>query len=344
MAREIFNTLYLTTQGAYLRQDHDTLVVEIEGEKRLQVLGHHLGGVVLFGPVMVSPGAIRWCADAGVSLTFLSPQGRFVGRLVGPISGNVLLRVDQFRASEDQARTAMLAKQFVAGKIQNTRQSVLRSARDVAEQSAAENLRDTAARLRYILEQLEQAEDMDTIRGLEGEAAHAYFLAFNAMMLQNRTAFTFSGRTRHPPRDPINALLSFLYALLLHDCRSALEGVGLDPQIGFLHALRPGRPSLALDLMEEFRAILADRVALTLVNRQQVPPADFVATPGGAVRMSDEARKTVVRVYQERKAQEVAHPLLDNAVPYGLLPHIQARLLARTLRGDLAIYPPFLHR
>lgn len=342
MTRKLQNTLYITTQGAYLRKDHETLVVEVNGEKRLQIPGHHLNSVVIFGQVLISPGAFKWCAQKGINLTHLSLTGRYIGRFIGPKSGNVLLRLEQFQTTQNEAEVVSLSKSFVAGKIQNSRQSILRSARDHQDSSQEDQLRKTAEKLRNVLSRLEKSTGMNVIRGLEGEAARTYFDAFDNLLLSN--SFMFEKRTKYPPKDPINALLSFLYALLRHDCCSAVEGIGLDPQIGFLHSARPGRPSLSLDLMEEFRPILADRIAITLINRNQVKVKGFSSRPGGSVQMSENTLKTVIKAYQKRKEQELTHSLLDKKMTYGMLPHIQARLLSRTLRGDLEMYPAYIYR
>lgn len=344
MSQKFLNTLYVTTQGAYLRADHETLVVEINGEKQLQIPGHHLGSIVIFGRILVSPGAFRWCSKKEVPLTHLSTQGKFIGRFIGPTTGNVLLRLDQFRMATDIESTVPIARNFVAGKVKNTRQSILRSARDHYSQEEEEKLRTIAKRLKTVLSRLKRANDLDTIRGLEGETAREYFDIFDDLILKGKETFRFNQRTRYPPRDPTNALLSFLYGLLRHDCCSAVEGVGLDPQIGFLHAARPGRSSLALDLMEEFRPILADRTVLTLINRKQVNSNGFRSRKGGSIKMTGKTLKTVVEAYQKLKEREIIHPLLERKVSYGMLPHIQARLLARTIRGDVEAYPPYIYK
>lgn len=339
---ELLNTLYVTTPGAYCHLDHDTVRIEREGETLLRVPLHHLAGLVLFGHTMVSPGLLARCAEDGRSLVWLDSRGRFQARVEGPVSGNVLLRRDQMLRSQSPDGCAELARAIVAGKIHNSRQTLLRSARDTAG-GAAEALRAAAKVLGELPPSLARAADLDAIRGVEGHAAAVYFGVFGAM-LRGDPGLTFEKRTRRPPRDPLNALLSFLYTLLTADCRAALEAVGLDSQVGFLHALRPGRPALALDLVEELRPLLADRLALTLVNRRQLQFDDFEVRPGGAVTMADAARRTVLVAYQERKREEVLHPLLDRRVPWGLVAHVQARLLARAVRGDVAAYEPYRYR
>jgi len=342
--KTLLNTLYVQTSGAYLHLDHETLKVEINKEVRLQVPLHHLGSLVLFGEVMVSPGLLGRCAQDGRSVTWLSRSGRFLGRLEGPVAGNVLLRRAQHEAMDSPLRTLQVARNLVAGKLKNQRNVILRSARETDAPQDHELLGHTAQLLGEILLQLPAVTDLDTLRGLEGDAARHYFAGFSSMLRADRETFAMKGRTRRPPLDPTNALLSFLYALLLSDCVAGAQGVGLDPQMGFLHSLRPGRPSLGLDLMEEFRPILADRLTLTLINRRQLSEPDFDRRTGGAVLLNDAGRKKVVVAYQERKQEEIFHPGAQQKMPLGLVPHIQARLLARHLRGELAAYPPYLHK
>lgn len=338
--KKLLNTLYVQTQGIYLRQEGETVVAEKDGQVLMRLPIHTLSGLVTFGNVMCSPFLLHLCAERGVAISFLSEHGRFLARVTGPVSGNVLLRVAQVRAHDDPDRKGDIARSCVAGKIANDRNLLLRRMRDHGDTPA---LRTAAAALADVLLRLRDSPpDAARIRGLEGEGAAAYFAAFNDLLLANREAFAIASRNRRPPTDPMNALLSFLYTLLAHDCRGALEGVGLDPQVGFLHELRSGRPSLALDLMEEFRAPVADRLALTLVNRQQLAPKDFKTTESGAVQLSESARKDVLLAWQQRKLETVTHPFLDEKVPVGLLPHLQALLLARHLRGDLDAYPPWM--
>lgn len=341
---QLLNTLYVTTEGAYLRADHETLRVEIEKETKLQVPLHHIGGVVCFGDIMLSPAVMQRCAEDGRFLVLLDRNGRFKARVEGPVSGNVLLRCAQHEAIGDPERTLSIARNIVAGKIQNSRQIVLRGAREADDPADAEALRWTADALGNAVGRLPQCEDLETLRGIEGESARTYFATFDRMIKEARQTFKLDGRNRRPPTDPVNALMSFLYALVLNDCVAAAEGVGLDPQVGFLHALRPGRAALALDLMEELRSVLADRLVLTLINRRQVTAKDFVQRSGGAVQIEDAVRKEVIVAYQKRKQEEITHPVLDQKMPLGLVPHVQARLLARVLRGDLESYPPFLYR
>lgn len=341
---QALNTLFVMTQNAYVHLDHETVKVEVERELKIQVPIHHLGGITIFGNVLISPGLLAKFAEEGRSVTWLSTSGHFVGRLEGSASGNVLLRKVQWETILDGGRALPIARNMVAGKVQNCRASLLRSARESDDEKDAALLREAAKALGGVLDPLQTATTPDRVRGLEAEAAKAYFGVFTLMVRAQRTLFRFDERSRRPPKDPINALLSFLYALLLSDCSAALQGVGLDPQGGFLHVLRPGRPALALDLMEEFRPLFADRLALTIINRKQISREDFDFREGGAVLLNERGRKKVVIAYQERKRDALQHPFLDRKVSFGLLPHLQARLLARHLRGDLDAYSPFLFR
>jgi len=340
---ELLNVLYVLIQGAVLHLEHDTVRVEIEHETRLRAPLMRLSGIVVFGQVTVTPFLIQRCAEDGRSLVWLDRNGRFKARVEGPTRGNVLLRRAQHLALSDSERTWRIARQIVAAKIQNSRQSLLRSARDAGKAAERAPLDEAAERLATILRRLRDCSDLDGIRGNEGEAARTYFGVFGYMVRGDKSSFTPDGRTRRPPRDRANAILSFLYALVSAECSAALEGAGLDPQVGYLHSLRPGRPALALDMMEEFRPVLADRLALTLINRRQLAAADFEATPGGAVRLTDDGRRAVITAYQKRKEEEIQHRALKQKLPLGLAPHVQARLLARHLRGDLKDYPPFLY-
>lgn len=341
---ELLNTLYVLTQGAGLHLEHDAVRVEVEQQLRLRVPLLRLSGIVVFGRVTVSPFLIHRCAEDGRSLVWLDQHGRFKARLEGAIHGNVLLRRAQHLALSDRERTARIARQIVAAKIQNSRQVLLRGARESDDAESRRTLGEAAERLAGILTRLRQLRDLDEVRGAEGEAARTYFAVFGHLIRSDREHFAPDGRTRRPPRDPTNAVLSFIYALLRTECQSALEGVGLDPQVGYLHALRPGRPALALDLMEELRPVLADRLALTLINRRQLQPQHFDELPGGAVLLNEEGRRTVLMAYQRRKEEEIRHRVVEQKLPFGLVPHVQARLLARHLRGDLDDYPPFVHR
>ncbi len=343
--RRHLNTVFITTEGAWLRKDGANIVVEVERREIGRVPVHLVGGVVCFGRVGVSPPLMGYLAEQGVALSFLSEHGRFLARVEGPQSGNVLLRRRQYRLADDDPSGAVIARAIVAAKASNQRAVVRRALRDHGSALPAEagaRLDDAQRRLADAARLAATAATLEAVRGHEGDAAGTYFAVFDHLIRSDHPDMTFTGRSRRPPRDPCNALLSFLYALLGHDCRSALETVGLDPQVGFLHRDRPGRAGLALDLMEEFRPILADRVALSLINRQQVGPSDFTREETGATLLGDEARKTVLAAYQERKRDSITHPFLNERLSFGLVPLIQARLLARHLRGDLDGYPPFL--
>ena len=337
------NTLFVTTPGAYLAKDHENIAVRVEHQTRMSVPMHHLGGVVCFGPVSASPELMAACSERGIGLSFLDLNGRFLARVEGPASGNVLLRRRQYRLADDSKATAHLARWFVIGKVANARSMLVRSAREQPNAPAA--LDAAAFRLAERLVDLGRADlSTETVRGHEGEAAASYFAAFDAMIRSSDPAFRFATRSRRPPLDAVNCLLSFVYALVRHDCASALAAVGLDPAVGYLHADRPGRPSLALDLMEEFRPALADRLVLALINRGQVSPQGFVRDATGGVSMDVETRRTVLVSYQERKQAKLTHPVTGEATTFAVVPHIQARLLARAIRGDLDHYPPFLVR
>ena len=341
---QLLNTLYVTTPDAYLRLDNDTLRVEVERETKLRVPLHHLSAVVCFGHIGLSAPLMHRLAADGIAMVLLDDNGRFKARLEGPVSGNVLLRQAQFQRVADPVFTLDIARACVAGKIKNTRQVLQRGARESKVDGEAATLARVADDLAASLRALPGAASLDVLRGIEGEAARQYFGGLNLLVRADaRDAFQMDGRTRRPPRDRFNALLSFLYSMLMNDCRSALEAAGLDPQAGFLHALRPGRAALALDLMEEFRP-WADRLALTLINRNQLSATDFVQREGGSVSLEPDARKAVVVAYQERKREELSHPLLAQAVPLGLAPLVQARLLARAVRDDAAPYVPFVSK
>lgn len=334
------NTLFVVTRGAAVRRDHLTLKVIVDGQTKLSVPVHQLDGVAVFGGVYVTPSAMSLCVEHNVAVSFLTESGRLVARVDAPCSGNVLLRREQFRAADDTGKRAAVAKAFVAGKIHNTRNLLLRSAREAVSDDDRGELSAAADRLRDTLPLLGTVTETDSARGYEGDAARRYFGVFGRLVRVNREAFTPNGRTRRPPLDRMNSLLSFLYGLLRHDCAAALQAAGLDPSVGFLHVDRPGRPGLALDLMEEFRPLVADRVALAMVNRQQVTPDGFLVRDGGGVQLTDATRRAVISEYQSRKRDEVMHPTLNQRCPVGRLWFLQARILARVLRCDLPQYVP----
>jgi CRISP-associated protein Cas1 len=341
---QLLNTLYVTLPDSWLHLDNDTLRVRVGDETRLRVPLHHLQAVVCFGHVGLSAPLMHRLAESAIALVLLDSSGRFKARLEGSQGGNVLLRQAQHRAVGDGTLTLGLARSIVAGKLRNQRAVLLRGAREAKDAAEADALTRAAQDIAASLRAVPAADSLDALRGSEGEAARGYFEALNLLVRPDaREHFRLDGRSRRPPRDRFNSLLSFLYSMWMNDCRSACEAAGLDPQIGFLHAVRPGRASLALDLLEEFRP-WADRLALSLINRGQVGRADFVEREGGAVLLQGDARKTVVVAFQERKQEALTHPLLAESLPLGVVPLVQARLFARKLRGDTDAYPPFAMR
>lgn len=342
--KKLLNTLYVTTQGAYLRQEGESVVVEVERQERMRVPVHTLAGIVGFGNVLCSPFLLGLCGERGVHVSFLTERGQFLARVQGGVSGNVLLRREQCRRTDDPPKALAIARNMVAAKIANCRIVLQRALRDHPERDPDGAVAGAVGRLGHALDTLPLISSIDVLRGIEGDAAKLYFTVFDRMITTQKDDFFMQERSRRPPLDKLNALLSFLYTLLAHDAEGACEGIGLDPQQGFLHALRPGRPSLALDLMEEFRPVIADRLALSLINLRQIDGAGFKTTETGAVVMNDDTRKTVLIAYQKRKQEEIRHPFLEETFSLGLLLHAQALLLARHLRGDLDAYPPFLWR
>jgi CRISPR-associated protein Cas1 len=343
--KRLLNTIYVTSEDAWLRKDGANLVVEIDGTERGRAPLHMLDGVVSFGRAGASPALMAACAEAGITLSYVDPNGRFLARVEGARSGNVLLRRAQYRLADDPARAASIVRAIVIAKTANQRAVVRRALRDHADTlaaSALEALSSAERRLTDVGRRSLVIADVDSLRGVEGEAGLTYFGIFATLIRVDDAAFSFAGRSRRPPLDRVNALLGFLYAMLGHDCRSALETHGLDPQVGFLHADRPGRASLALDLMEELRPVLADRLTLSLINRRQLVADDFVVEEAGGVRLTDDARKRVLVAWQERKREELRHPFLEETIPLGLVASVQAQLLARHLRGDLDGYPAFI--
>lgn len=342
--RKLLNTLYVTTQGSYVHRDGETVVIEQEQKKMLQVPIHMISSIVCFGNVLCSPALLGFCAEQGVSISFLTENGRFLASVHGPVSGNVLLRRNQYRMADSESSCRNIASNIVAAKCANSRLVLHRAIRDHGDKIDALSVRMASGSIERLIAQIDSALGTDAIRGIEGMAAAEYFAVFNELIVEQKDSFIFNDRNRRPPLDPVNALLSFLYTLLVHDIRSALETVGLDPAVGFLHRDRPGRPSLALDIMEEFRPVIADRLALSLINRRQVNPKGFSKAANGAVTMDDETRKTVLVEYQKRKQEEVFHPYIEETIQIGLLFFIQANLMARHIRGDIDGYPPFFWR
>ncbi|ETD86663.1 type I-C CRISPR-associated endonuclease Cas1c [Rhodobacter capsulatus] len=340
--KKLLNTVYVTTEGAALRLEGETLVAEIEGAEKTRVPLHMLASVVVFGPVLLTPALIAACAERGITLALMGRNGRFQARVEGPVSGNVLLRREQYRRADSPEE---IVRSFVLGKVSNQRAVIRRALRDYGDEMAppARAALETATdRMAQILRRVQLTDaSVEAMRGSEGEAANLYFAVFDHLIRAPDAELRWTSRSRRPPLDPMNALLSFLYTLLTHDCRSACEAVGLDPAVGFLHRDRPGRPSLALDLMEELRAPLADRLALSLVNRRQLRAADFRQMEGDAVLLTDDARRSVLTAWQDRKREERLHPFLQEKAPFGLVPFLQAQMLARHLRGDIDAYPPW---
>ena len=355
------NTLYLTTAGTYVARDHLTLQVEIPvyppdlppvsqtrenatDRRKVSIPIHHLESICVFGASTISPPALGLCWEHGVAVNFFSEFGRLHARMTGVADTSVMLRRVQFRAADDPARCAAIARQVIAGKIQNSRNSLLRAAREAKDGEHAARLNAVTDKLAEQIRSLPDHADLNSLRGVEGMASNLYFSVLDLCFKQQREDFLFGGRTRRPPRDRVNCLLSFLYALIRHDCVAALTAAGMDPFVGFLHVDRSNRPSLALDLMEEFRPWIADRLAITLVNRQQVGAGDFAVREGGAVEFTEPGRKRVIKAYQERKQEKLNHPLLDQNLRVSQMPFVQARVLARHLQGDIADYVPLVQK
>ena len=340
--KKYLNTLFVITQGSYLSKEGETVVVSVGKETKLQVPIHNLGGIMCFGNVMMTPFLMGFCAENNVGVSFLTEHGHFLAGLRGETSGNVLLRREQYRRADDEHKCAEISRAVLIGKISNCRTVLNRTMRDHAEKVNSDAVSAASGRLSFTIDQLRRTESPDALRGLEGDAASAYFDVFDHLIISQKNDFAFNGRSRRPPLDEVNCLLSFIYTLTMHDVRSALESVGLDACVGFLHRDRPGRPGLALDIMEEFRPFLADRLALSLINREQVRKKGFIKMESGAVAMDDNTRKEVITAYQKRKQEEIIHPYLKESVTTGLLFYIQALLLARHLRGDIDGYPVFI--
>ncbi len=340
--RHLLNTLYITTENAYLSLDGENVIVNREK----QVVGrfplHALMSIISFSYAGASPALMGACAEREVNLAFCTPRGRFLARVSGESQGNVFLRRTQYRTADDPVESTKIARNFIFGKVYNARQSIQRTRRDHGLRVNDAVLEDASGKLKDYLPLIAEVDASDTLRGLEGVAANAYFDALDEMILNNKETFCFKNRNRRPPLDPVNALLSFAYALLANDCASALESVGLDAYVGFLHTDRPGRTSLALDMMEELRPCIADRFVLTQINNRTLSAKDFMTQESGAVHLTDEGRKTFLKAWQEHKKVQITHPYLKEKLPWGMVPYVQALLLARYLRGDLDGYPPFL--
>jgi len=340
--RKLLNVLYVTSPDAYLAKDGENVLVLVGEETKLRIPVHNLEGIVCFGYTGASPALMHLCTERKVGLSFHSESGRFLARVTGRVNGNVLLRRKQYRIADVPEEALQFAKGFIFGKIYNSRCVLQRFLRDHSEKGDFQDIQEGVKFFSLQLQKVVNCSNAGVLRGLEGEAARTYYGVFHNLILEGKEDFKFNGRSRRPPLDPTNALLSYLYTLLSHDCTSALETVGLDPQVGFLHRERPGRPSLALDLMEELRPYLVDRLALSLINNRQVDIKGFTTKESGGVIMSDEMRKNVIASWQKRKQEEINHPFLGEKILIGLIPYAQAMLLARHLRGDLDAYPPFL--
>ena len=339
--RKLLNTLYVTTPEAYLSKDGLNVVITVKQEEVFRIPIINIEGIVTFGYMGASPGLMKLCVDNNVSLTFLSPQGKFIARVQGPTRGNVLLRTEQYRLSDNEDFTLHISKLFIGGKIQNYRNILRRYERDYGSN---DDIAASVQALEVRKRDLNRVQDLNQLRGIEGDAASVYFDVFPYLILNQKSDFPFNGRNRRPPKDAVNAMLSFVYTLIANDVAAALETVGLDPYVGFLHALRPGRTSLALDVMEELRAYLGDRLVLSLINRRQVSAKDFLFQGDESVIMTDSCRKVVLTAWQARKKEMIVHPYLNEKIPIGLIPYVQSMLLARYLRGDLDDYPVFLIR
>lgn len=341
--KQLLNTLFVNQDTAYLALDGENVIVLKDDEVLARFPLHNFEQITTFGYVGASPALMRKCAENNIALTFMSPSGHFMARVIGAMNGNVLLRKAQYRLSDDELSASLeIGKNFIAGKIYNAKWVVSRTCRDNPLRVNVERLQKSIEQLDGYLQSVMSVTSLDELRGIEGKAAVAYFSVFDAMILNQKEDFYFTERNKRPPLDNMNCLLSFIYALLANDVGSALEGVGLDSYVGFLHRNRPGRRSLALDMMEEFRPILADRVALTIVNRKEVKASGFIKKENGAVLMTDDTRKVVLAAWHEHKEETIMHPFLEEKVKWGLVPHVQAMLLARFIRGDLDGYPPFL--
>lgn len=340
--RQLLNTLFVMTEDVYLALENDNVVVHQSEKVLAKVPLHSIEGIVCFSYKGASPALMGRCGEIGVSMSFYSPRGRYYCSILGEENRNVLLRREQFRFADDANAALDYAKSFIIGKIYNAKWVLERTKRDHALRVNVERLTEQSGKLSIALSSARQSSSMDELRGVEGLAAKDYFYAFDDLVLRNKDDFFFTGRSRRPPLDRLNALLSFCYSILTNDCIAALQGVGLDPYVGFMHTDRPGRASLALDLVEEFRPVLADRFVLTLVNTGAVKPDDFEIHENGGVFLSDSGRKKVLSAWQKKKSEQILHPFLQEKIQWGLVPYVQALLLTRAVRGDLDGYPPFL--
>ena len=340
--KKLLNTLYVMREDSYLKLEGENVLVQQGDQIAARFPLHTLENIVSFSYAGATPQLMGACVQRDIGLSFFTPNGRFLAGAIGEERGNVLLRKKQYRVSDDESASCLIARNMVLGKVYNSRAVIERALRDHPQRVDIPRLRTASSALSEALPIIEGEKDLDTLRGVEGKAAYCYFSVFDELILQGREAFAFDGRTRRPPRDPVNAMLSFAYALLAKDCAAALSAVGLDPYVGFMHRDRPGRQSLALDLMEEMRSVRADRFVLTLINNRVMQPKHFIMKENDTCLMEDDGRKVFLKAWQERKVETLMHPFLKEQIPWGLLPHTQALLLARTLRGDYDAYPPFL--
>ncbi|MDR1721234.1 MAG: type I-C CRISPR-associated endonuclease Cas1c [Endomicrobium sp.] len=341
--KKLFNTLYISTQGTYVSKERENIVVSVQGKELFRAPIHLISSIICFGNVMCSPFLLGLCAENNVFVSYLTEYGKFIARVQSPISGNVLLRRRQYKCADDESFCLETSKSFLLGKLNNSRTVINRGLRDHGDKiSSSDRLIQVSVSLRKSMDSIIKAGDVDVLRGVEGDAASSYFNVLDDLILKQKEKFFMRERNRRPPKDRVNCLLSFVYTLLVHDITSALEGVGLDPQVGFLHKDRPGRPSLTLDIMEEFRPFIAERLVLTLINLSQIDADGFSESPSGGILMRDESRKIVIDAYRKRKEEEIFHPFLKESMRVGLLYHAQALIFARFLRGDIDAYPPFI--
>lgn len=340
--KRLLNTLYVLSDDVYLTLDGENIAARRKDKEAGRIPLHTLESVISFSYAGASPALMGACAERGIALSFFSPKGKFLARSQGLSRGNVLLRKEQYRLSDNPIKSIAISRNFITGKIFNSRWVLERALRDHGHRINSEKIKDASQKLKSSIDTARKSETIDVLRGIEGDAAAVYFGVLNELILREKESFEFKGRTRRPPRDPVNAMLSLFYTVLANDCISALEGVGLDPFVGMMHVERPGRASLALDLIEELRAVMVDRFILSSINNRIIKPDDFEVRETGEVRLMDSGRKTLFNAWQERKRDTIIHPFLKEKIPWGLVPHVQSLLLSRCIRGDLEGYPPFL--
>ena len=340
--KKLLNTLYITNELCYLSRDRENIVISIDGKEVKRLPIHILEGIICFNYNGVSPGVMKLCSENNISIAFLTPYGRFCARLTGKVNGNVYLRREQYRIADSDEKSLAIAKNCIIGKLHNSRKMLMRAVRDHKEKINSEVMNKTIENIKEQLEKIKLLDSKDSLRGIEGEAARSYFRNFNEMILTQKDIFLFNERTKRPPKDRVNALLSFLYSLLTYEVQSALESVGLDSYVGFFHTDRPGRPSLALDMMEELRGYMVDRLVLTLINKKQIDKKHFEEKENESVLLNEKGRNLVIEAWQKKKQEEMTHPFIDEKIQIGLLPYVQAQLLARVIRGDIEEYPPFM--